>query len=229
LSNYAAATTTLAGGDKERKERRAVTTLTDVSDDVLNMLRKNIEAAAKSSTSCDDRVFNNTDVSIQKLDWFDFSNNDSENDRTNASSNNNGNNNNGSSNNTASTYDTIIASDCAYLRSQVKPLINTIANLLRKRDTDGSGHQGKLHMFAPYNRGVVYELIDELRNEKDMHVDVEDVDLTKYRIRQEHDDNSKREAFRALFEVATTCFEGLLMMSASAAADVTATSKRNGG
>jgi len=121
LSSNAAAATTLAitsdddgsgdDDDERNKERRAVT-LTDVSDDVLNMLQQNIKAAAKpSTTGDDDRILKNTDVSIQKLDWFGFSN-DSENNQNNASSNNNGNN-NISSNNTSSTYNTIIASDCA--------------------------------------------------------------------------------------------------------------------
>ena len=39
-------------------------------------------------------------------------------------------------------------------------------------------------MFAPYNRGVVYEVIDELEK-KDMHVRIDEIELSKYRIKQQ--------------------------------------------
>jgi predicted nicotinamide N-methyase len=97
-------------------------------------------------------------VHIKKLDWCDFvTKNDDTNERE--------------------KYDTIIASDCAYLKSQVNPLSATISQLL--------GKESKLHMFAPANRSVVYDLADELRDTKHMNVQVEDMELSKKRIKTE--------------------------------------------
>ena len=128
-------------------------TLTDFNDEVLNMLEKNMNAAAKSST----RVFGDN-IHIQKLDWFDFLGNGGE--------------------SYAHQYDTVIASDCAYLHSHIDPLSETISKLL------GYGNGQKLHMFAPYNRGVLCELIKELRDAKNMHVHIEDIEMSKFRVKQ---------------------------------------------
>lgn len=131
-------------------------TLTDVSDDVLNMLRQNMSTAAKS---CDRDIFGEN-IHIQKLDWFDFLADDK----------------NNSFLKEIDRYDTIIASDCAYLHSQITPLAEAISRLLREGG-------GKMHMFAPYNRGVIYELVSELRDVKNMHVQIEDIELSKHRIK----------------------------------------------
>lgn len=128
-------------------------TCTDVNDEVLDMLEHNMDKAAKSPG-----LFENDNVHIKKLDWFDFVNNKATED--------------------SKQYDTIIASDCAYLTSQVKPLSETIDKLL--------GNESKLHMFAPVNRTVVYELTEMLKEAKRMNVQVEDIDLSKNRIKSEH-------------------------------------------
>ena len=133
-------------------------TCTDVNDEVLEMLEHNMEEAAKSSTS---GLFENSKVQIQKLDWFDFVGND---DKTKYSS---------------KRYDTIIASDCAYLPSQINPLSETISKLL------GTDVGQKVHMFAPANRSVIYELTDELRGKKNMNVQVESIELSKKRVKSE--------------------------------------------
>ena len=75
-------------------------------------------------------------------------------------------------------YDTITASDCAYLISEITPLSETISKLL------GSEGRDKLQMFAPYNRGVVHELIEDL-HEKNMHVHLEELEMSKYRTKQD--------------------------------------------
>ena len=127
-------------------------TCTDVNDAVLEMLEQNMEKAAKSHNG----LFNNHNIKVKKLDWFDYA----ETDRSTIE---------------PTHYDTIIASDCAYLKSQVNPLSETIASLL--------GIESKLHMFAPANRNVVYELIHELRVTKQLTVQIEDIELSKNRIR----------------------------------------------
>ena len=133
-------------------------TLTDVNEDILNMLQRNI-ANASNASSCS---FVKDNICIDKLDWFDFLGGDmhAPEDRR---------------------YDTIIASDCAYLRSQIEPLIGTISALL------GNKRNEKFHMFTPYNRSVVHELIGALRQKGDMCVKVDDIELSKYRIKQDVD------------------------------------------
>lgn len=136
-------------------------TLTDVQDDVLNMLQYNTNIAAKASRPIDDST-----IKIQKLDWYDYLENCE------------------SPKEDVGRYDTIIASDCAYLHSQVYPLSETIYKLL------GRDNFQKLHMFAPSNRAVVYDLIDELKDSKDMRVEIEEIEMTKLRIKNEKHNQS---------------------------------------
>lgn len=157
LSN--AATNMIHGDTSDSSTRRV--THTDVNEDVLKMLQINMDAAAKSNG------FARDNICIQKLDWYEFLG-DSQTTSTNDASLQD-----------ADRYDTIIASDCAYLHSQIAPLSETISKLL------GNKRGGEtLHMFAPYNRAVVHELLEELHHKKEMHVHVEDIEMSKYRIRQ---------------------------------------------
>jgi predicted nicotinamide N-methyase len=98
-------------------------TCTDVNDEVLGMLEHNMDKAAESPG-----YFDNDNVHVKKLDWFAFVNNETTTEES-------------------KQYDTIIASDCAYLKSQVNPLSETTDKLL--------GKESKLHTFAPINRTVV--------------------------------------------------------------------------
>eukprot|EP00804_Cyclotella_cryptica_P027862 CCRYP_003791-RA/>CCRYP_003791-RA protein AED:0.15 eAED:0.15 QI:0/-1/0/1/-1/1/1/0/335 len=139
-------------------------TCTDGNDEVLEMLEHNMDAAASSRG-----LFENDSIHIKKLDWFDFVGNEDKGQER------------------SQQYDTIIASDCAYLPSQVRPLSETISQLLGK---EGEQNQ-KLHMFAPVNRAVVYELTDELRDSKNMNVQVERIDLSKHRIKKTGESISK--------------------------------------
>ncbi len=142
-------------------------TLTDVNDDVLDMLQRNIDSAARAS---DRIIFEEEKVQIQKLDWFDFLF-----DESNSSAD--------------IRYDTIIASDCAYLHSHIVPLSEAIAKLLQ---AEGS----KMHMFAPYNRGVIYDLVQQLRDVKKMDVLVEDIELSKFRVKQSESGESDVSLWR---------------------------------
>lgn len=70
-------------------------------------------------------------------------------------------------------YDTIIACDVCYLYPDIEPLVNTIQALLKK--------DGCLHLFGPYNRGAFQHLCRRLA--MDMHVDIESLQLERYRLR----------------------------------------------
>ena len=156
-------------GTAVRSRAKKSVTLTDVSDDVLAMLQDNVVNAAAAQESYPS-IAKDVGIKIQKLDWFDFIQDKSK------------------PNNHDQCYDTIIASDCAYLPSQIAPLSTTISKLLKKRRQDDDD-DAMLHMFAPYNRGVVHDLIDELQNQSDMHVEVSEVELAKYRMKKQQSDN----------------------------------------
>ena len=95
--------------------KRSVT-LTDINDDVLHMLEQNIDASSKTTSL---GGLSRDDISIQRLDWFD--------------SLLEGGSSQTITNSDYGRYDTIIASDCAYLRDQIIPLTETISTLLGKR------------------------------------------------------------------------------------------------
>lgn len=164
--------------DEMKEERSNRMTLTDINDNVLHMLRQNVT----------NTLYTTDGIFIQKLDWFDYLDSSIQR-RTDESD-------------TDVEGDTIIASDCAYLHQQVVPLSNTISRLLSKK-----GNSSKLHMFAPYNRGVVYEVIDELER-RDMHVLVDEIELSKYRIKQniiDHNASSVWNNSRSLLKEASYC------------------------
>jgi Lysine methyltransferase len=62
-------------------------------------------------------------------------------------------------------YDTILASDCAYKYADVVALAAACKELLQEPS-------GKAHFFGPYNRGVLHDLICELKDRQDMDVEV---------------------------------------------------------
>ena len=94
--------------DDERKEEKSSSmTLTDINDDVLHMLRQNVT----------NLLYTTDDIFIQKLDWFDYLDNSIQRRRDRDEN---------ESDEDDERYDTIIASDCAYLHQQVVPLSNTI-------------------------------------------------------------------------------------------------------
>lgn len=139
------------GKDLSSAENDMSVTCTDVNDDVLKVLAQNLKQAAKSP------AFENNNVQILKLDWDDYVENDSK------------------SSTQAKQYDTVIASDCAYLPKQVNPLSETISQLL--------GKESKAHLFAPANRTVVYQLTERLEA-KNMKVVIENIEMTKKRMKE---------------------------------------------
>eukprot|EP00984_Skeletonema_dohrnii_P014170 scaffold5932_cov96-Skeletonema_dohrnii-CCMP3373.AAC.2 len=147
-------------------------TLSEVNRDVINMLRYNTTVAAAANVSSG--LLESDELHIEQMDWFDFLVGG-----TNVADHH-------SSTNTArKKYDTIIASDCIYLPSQIKPLSETIAKLLGR---DNPNHQ-KAHIFSPYNRGFIPDLIHELREGKNMVVHVETIEMSKFRVKYTESEN----------------------------------------
>lgn len=72
-------------------------------------------------------------------------------------------------------YDVVLASDCAYRYLDIEPLSQTIATLVGKAE-------GRLHFFGPLNRGALHELIRMLREKHRMVVDVECLEMERYRL-----------------------------------------------
>ena len=73
------------------------------------------------------------------------------------------------------TYDTILASDCAYKYPDVVSLAVTCKACLRKPG-------GKIHIFGPYNRGGLQDLLLELRDSQGMAVQVNGIEMSRYRL-----------------------------------------------
>ena len=96
-------------------------------------------------------------VIVKKLDWYDYDSH-------------HGN------------YDTILASDVAYLYPDVVALASCMAGLATRDNC-----HAKIHMFGPSNRGAFHEAIIQLREVHGMHVQVEGVDLHRYRLKCSQD------------------------------------------
>ncbi|KAK1740021.1 hypothetical protein QTG54_008971 [Skeletonema marinoi] len=151
-------------------------TLSEVNRDIINMLRYNTTVAAAANASSG--LLESDELHIEQMDWFDFlvggTNVQDHHSSTTAATNT-----------ARKKYDTIIASDCIYLPSQIKPLSETIAKLLA---SDNPKHQ-KAHIFSPYNRGFIQDLIHELREGKNMVVHVETIEMSKFRVKYTESEN----------------------------------------
>lgn len=72
-------------------------------------------------------------------------------------------------------YDTVLASDCAYHYPDVLALSSTMASVCLKEE------QSRIHVYGPYNRGA--QLIIQLRDELDMNVVVDWLEMSHYRFK----------------------------------------------
>ena len=184
LTYYASSTTnnnTNNKGNGGVVDSMSSLTLTEINQDVIGMLRYNTAAAASEATTVAARHHpRHQQLHIEEMDWFDFL----------------GNNGQKNGHDKEKKYDTIICSDCIYLPSQVGPLSETIVKLLRTEKGQDDHHHAQLeqekeeerqqamaHIFSPYNRGCIQDLIHELQEEKKMVVDVETLELSKFRVK----------------------------------------------
>jgi predicted nicotinamide N-methyase len=72
-------------------------------------------------------------------------------------------------------YDTILVSDCAYKYPDVFALAAACKNSLQEP-------HGKAHIFGPYNRGGLHDLLRELKERQDMDVEVSCIEMSRYRL-----------------------------------------------
>jgi predicted nicotinamide N-methyase len=87
-------------------------------------------------------------------------------------------------------YDTILASDCAYKYTDIQSLAVTMKALLKPT--------GKIHIFAPHNRGALQQLLLELRDGQSMSVVIRGLELNRYRLKS-HGEEIEEEEEEALF------------------------------
>lgn len=98
-------------------------------------------------------------LNVSKLDWYDFVHHTKE------------------SQNYLHKYDTVIACDCAYLYPDIVALSTAMIGLLRKSS------QSRIHIFSPYNRGAVLDLLSLLRKDKQtLNVETEWIDMKRFRL-----------------------------------------------
>ena len=191
--------------DDEAGHSNVTFTLSEVNQDIINMLRYNTAVAAEAAIArglSEHCYWDEDELHIERLDWFDFvvgmnhvpdyhhSTAATTTATTAAAATTNA--------TTQKRYDTIIASDCIYLSSQIRPLSETIFKLLRPQRQGGGGggdshsrhhnhhHENNLptaHIFSPYNRGYIQDLIQALREKKDLIVDVETIEMSKFRVK----------------------------------------------
>lgn len=131
-------------------------TLTDANQQVLRACHRNVnDLRAKLPKG------HLPPLQFQLLDWHDHSDNDP------------------SCGTQSTTYDVVLASDCAYRYQDVAALCGTLTRTLKKEKG------GTMHLFGIYNRGALWEVVDYLRNRLHLDVTTEMVDLQRYRLRPE--------------------------------------------
>jgi predicted nicotinamide N-methyase len=120
-------------------------------------------------------------IHVAKLDWYDVLK------RT------------GGSSEHAQKYDTVIACDCAYDYTDIVALVSTLKGLLKKKKTS------KAHIFGPSNRAGLGELLSQLRQEQSFFVQVEYIEMVRYRLEAPHKDDNLRslDALRAIMSSST--------------------------
>jgi Lysine methyltransferase len=80
-------------------------------------------------------------------------------------------------------YHTVIANDCAYRYSDVEGICHAVKGLLHE------DLSSRIHIFGPYNRAVLHEVIRCLRNDMRMHVATDMIEMNRYRLRPGFDEN----------------------------------------
>mmetsp|Transcript_28742 Transcript_28742/g.43848 ORF Transcript_28742/g.43848 Transcript_28742/m.43848 type:complete len:380 (-) Transcript_28742:241-1380(-) len=92
-----------------------------------------------------------------------------------------------SSTNPVETYDTILASDCAYKEEHIAPLAYTMKSRLKS--------DGRIHIFGPYNRATLHSLIDELRDRQNMDVQMHVIEMSRYRLTTNKSKEESKKSF----------------------------------
>jgi len=127
-------------------------TLTDMSTEVLEQCQRNLDQASLSTLP----------TQVEKLDWYDFVRNKKEGE-------------------SARKYDTVLASDCAYLYPDVVALASAMSSLCRNHE------RSRIHVFGPYNRGALHELVHQLKDDCKMKVDLDWIEMNRFRLKPQRD------------------------------------------
>jgi hypothetical protein len=139
------------------------TTLTDGNEQVVRQCQENILRNIGNLFHPQKKgmVRERTPIQVTKLDWIDFSTGQAS---------------------PIMLYDTVIACDCAYQKGHDSVLCETVLRLLRK-DRPSTSHPAMIHLFGPYNRSALYEVIRFLNNDElGLNVDVGEIQLNRFRL-----------------------------------------------
>lgn len=169
-------------------------TFTDANEEVLQHCRTNVYRALGTMPA-------DVPVNVSKLDWNDavMTNNCDATERDT------------SSRRSRKTYQTILACDCAYRFDDVPVLSRAMKTLL-----DPSSRDARIHVFGPYNRTAYHQLIHSLREELDLDVELEWIEIHRYRLKpgRKHWMNSSGDG-EATNEYATKATAKFIHVSAS--------------
>jgi len=121
-------------------------------------------------------------IHVAKLDWYDVLK------RT------------GDSSEHTEKYDTVIACDCAYGNTDIAALVGTLKGLLKKKKSS------KAHIFGPSNRAGLDRLLSQLRQEQCFLLQVECIEMVRYRLEAPHKDDNLRslDALRSIMMSSST-------------------------
>lgn len=123
-------------------------------------------------------------ISVAELDWYDILK------KT------------GSASKHVEHYDTVIACDCAYDYTDIEALVGTLKGLLKQKNTS------KAHIFGPTSRGGLHTLISQLRQEASFSVEVEYIEMVRYRLDPPREKDSLRsldDLRRAILPIDNDC------------------------
>mmetsp|Transcript_20204 Transcript_20204/g.29777 ORF Transcript_20204/g.29777 Transcript_20204/m.29777 type:complete len:368 (-) Transcript_20204:25-1128(-) len=126
---------------------------------------------------CRENLLNNSanssiKMNVRHINWYDFVQN-----TTNADK-----------------FDTIIASDIVYRRQDIFPLLSTISSHLNETS-------GVAHLFAPNNRAMLHDFVEEVRNCRwNMDVTTEVISMDRFRL-EPH--SNPQECFSSLETIAS--------------------------
>jgi hypothetical protein len=130
-------------------------TLTDGNREVLEQCKDNVRRATSSYPQ-----YRRVPMQVAHIDWYDFvDERDSKARMTREHQR----------------YDTVLASDCAYLYPDIFALSRALVSLCKK--------DGTIHVFGPYNRGALHELVLQLRDVLHMNVVLDFIEMSRYRLK----------------------------------------------
>lgn len=140
-------------------------TLTDASNQVLAQCRENVQRLVNHS-----REFHSPHMCVKRMDWYEVLEEQKLGQKQ------------------TQQYNTVIACDCAYRIKDAEALSGSLKALLLpdKNDdylpADCPKPHNKIHLFGPYNRVAFQETIQLLKDDKELEVKVDSIEMSRYRL-----------------------------------------------